>query len=403
MKNKEKIKAIVSVLSICTLIIVLALPCFASWQGTVSASDWWNSQTSSCSLYCYSSSGALLNTAVPVNPAAFISRTYDISPYVSWISVTSKYISSRYACIESTFSPLPSGSSMYGVQLQFRDKWTLIGGRTYEFVILRNSIAFYNSSGQPVSTGTQLYSVSLGGLAMTLEDKKLDNDAFDRAIRCTVTPTSDVSVQTISVSFKSNYNPSTVASKVILNLGFSDVVSYTGSLDNVVVNPTLDNINKQVDEINGKIDSIIGSPDDTANVPDIVPGIHDKDDIINSVESGQGQLANNLDDFMKMLNVPDGSNFWNSLGGFFLEADTLNAIVWWGGRYDEILTFAPVQIILYFGCLCVVTALIFGCCRWGFYRVSARYSSKSAKSESRDFERRFRNANNNHSSGGERH
>ena len=365
--------------------VVLALPCSAAWTGTVSAADWWNGQTSTCSLYAYSSSGALLNTAVPVNPSAFISRTYDISPYVSWTSVTSKYISSRYACIESTFTPLPSGASMYGLQLQFRDKWSLVKGRTYEFIILRNSIAFYNDAGTAVSTGTQVYSVSLGGLAMTLEDKKLDTDLYDRAIRCTITPTADVTVQTISVSFKSMYNPSVSASKVVLNVGFSDVVSYTGNLDNVVVNPTLDNIDKQMGEINGKLDGIKGTPDDTATVPDIMPGIHDKDSDLDAIESGELQLAKNLDDFMAMLDVPDGTSFWSTLGGFFHETDTINALFWWGNRYGECLSFSMIQVILYFSGLCVVLAVFFGCCRWGYYRIKVRETS-SAKTETKSLD-----------------
>ena len=360
--------------------VVLSLPCFAAYIGTISAADWWNTQASSCSLFAYSSSGAILNTPVPVNKSAFISRTYDISPYVSWTSVTSGYITSRYACIESTFSPLPAGASMYGFQLQFSDSWSLISGRTYEFVILRNSIAFYNAAGEPVSTGTQVHSVSLGGLAMTLEDVKLSSDMYDRAIRCTVTPSSNVTVKTISIFFKSMYNPSVAASKVILNVGFSDVVSYTGNLDNVVVNPTLNNIDKQVGEINDKLDGIKGSPDDTATVPDIMPGIHDKDSDLDAIESGELQLAKNLDDFMSMLNVPDGTSFWSTLGGFFHETDTINALFWWGDRYGECLSFSMIQVILYFSGLCVVLAVFFGCCRWGYYRIKVRESS-SAKSE----------------------
>lgn len=269
---------------------LLCFSCSAAWNNTVSAADWWNFQTSTCSLYCYSSSGAQLSTASPVNPAGFVSRQYDISPYVSWTSVTSRYISSLYAGLEYTFIPLPNGSSMYGIQLQFRDGWTLLSGRTYEFVILRNSIAFYNSSGTPVSTGTQLSSVSLGGLAMTLEDKYIGSDGYDRAIRCTVTPTGDTYVQTISVTFKSNYNPTTAASKVVLNLGFSDVISYTGTLDSAVVNPSLDRIDKQVDEINNSIKNnpygeITGShPDDPFETLDEQDRIDAGDDILNRIQ-----------------------------------------------------------------------------------------------------------------------
>ena len=367
-------------IAVIVIIAVMAIHTFAAYDGTISAADWWNAQSSTCSLLAYSANGGQLNTPVPVNPAAFRSRTYDISPYVSWPSVTSKYISSQYASIESTFTPLPSGASMYGLQLQFRNKWSLIKGRTYEFVILRNSIAFYNLNNEPVSTGTQVIGVSLGGLAMTIEDVKLATDLYDHAIRCTVTPSSDITVQTISVSFKSMYNPTVTTNKVILNLGFSDVVSYTGNLDSVVVNPTLNNIDKQVGEINDKLDGIIGSPDDTATVPNIIPGIHDKDSEIDAIESDNSVIADNLDDFMSLLNVPDGNGFWAALGGFFLEVDTVNAVLWWGDRYDECMSFTVVQLMLYFSALCVVVACIFGACRWGYFRVKGRVSS-SAKSE----------------------
>lgn len=389
MKNKEKIKAIVSVLSICTLIIVLALPCFASWQGTVSAADWWNAQASTCSLYAYSANGGQLNTPVPVNLAAFHSRTYDISPYVSWTSVTSKYISSQYATIESTFTPLPDGASMYGLQLQFHDKWSLLKGRTYEFIILRNSIAFYNQNNEPISTGTQVIGVSLGGLAMTIEDVKLSSDLYDRAIRCTVTPSSDTTVQTISVSFKSMYNPSIHTNKVILNVGFSDVVSYTGSLDDVVVNPTLNNIDKQLSEISDKLDQIHGGSSGKFGT-DIMPGLHDNDKLIDDIEKGQDALCTTLDEYLKMMKVPDADNFWSSLGGFFFEADTVNAILWWGDRYGECMDFQLVQVLLYFSVTCLVTATIFGVCRWSFMRIRVK-DTKAAENESKkDLDSRFK-------------
>ena len=286
---------------------LLVLSCSAAWSGTVSAFDWWDSQTSSCNLFCYSSSGALLSTAVPVNKAAFVSRHYDISPYVSWTSVTSRYISSGYAAIESTFIPLPSGASMYGVQLQFRDTWKLLTGRTYEFIILRNSIAFYNSAGDPISTGTQVASVSLGGLAMTLEDKYIGSDGYDRAIRCTVTPSADLNIQTISISFKSNYNPTISASKVILNLALSDVVSYTGDLDSIVVNPTLDNIDRQVDEINDSIKNnpygeITGShPDDPFETLDEQGRIDAGDDILNRIQLFLEGIPSDVSTFWKQV------------------------------------------------------------------------------------------------------
>ena len=186
---------------------------------------------------------------MPVNPAGWKQTIFDISPYVKWRSVNDRYISSTYAHLNYTFTPLPSGASMYGIQLQFRDEWTLLQGRKYEFILLRNSIAFYNSAGDPVSTGTQVKTVSFGGLNATLEDVRIGKDGYDRAIRCIVEPTADVYVQTVSIVFISSYNPSTSASKIVLDLAFSDCVSYTGELDSVVVNPTVDNIDKQVQEI----------------------------------------------------------------------------------------------------------------------------------------------------------
>lgn len=223
----------------------------------ISAADWWNAQSSSCKLFCYSSTGNILNTAVPVNPASFISKTFDLKPYVPWTSVSSGYISSRFAYLQTTFTPLPNSASMYSLMLEFADEWILMGGRTYEFIILRDYIAFYDSNGSPISTGTQLKTVSLGGLIMTLEDYYIGKDGFDRAIRCTVTPSSNTKVQHIDCIFKSNYNPTLSASKVVVRLGFSSVVAYTGTLQDVTVNPTLNNIDSQMGEINDKIGDLV--------------------------------------------------------------------------------------------------------------------------------------------------
>lgn len=221
----------------------------AKWNGTYSAYDWWSIRSADIKLYSYASNGNILNTGMLVNPAGWKETIFDITPYVTWRSVTDRYISSTYAHLTYTFSPLPSGASMYGIQLQFRDEWTLLQGRKYEFILLRNSIAFYDSAGAPVSTGTQVMLVSFGGVNATLEDVHIGKDGYDRAIRCVVEPTADVYVQTVSIVFKSNYNPSTSANNIVLDLAFSDCVSYTGQLDSVVVNPTVDNIDKQVQEI----------------------------------------------------------------------------------------------------------------------------------------------------------
>lgn len=243
------------VLALLCVTVVLAgalTPAFtfsAKWNGTYSAYDWWSIRSADIKLYSYASNGNILNTGMLVNPAGWKETIFDITPYVTWRSVTDRYISSTYAHLTYTFSPLPSGASMYGIQLQFRDEWTLLQGRKYEFILLRNSIAFYDSAGAPVSTGTQVMLVSFGGVNATLEDVHIGKDGYDRAIRCVVEPTADVYVQTVSIVFKSNYNPSTSANNIVLDLAFSDCVSYTGQLDSVVVNPTVDNIDKQVQEI----------------------------------------------------------------------------------------------------------------------------------------------------------
>ena len=221
----------------------------AKWIGSYSAYDWWSIRSADIKLYSYASNGNILNTGMLVNPAGWKQTIFDISPYVTWRSVTDRYISSTYAHLTYTFIPLPSGASMFGIQLQFRDEWTLLQGRKYEFILLRNSIAFYDSAGNNVSTGTQVKLVSFGGVNATLEDVHIGKDGYDRAIRCVVEPTADVYVQTVSIVFKSNYNPSTSAKKIVLDLAFSDCVSYTGELEGVVVNPTVDNIDKQVQEI----------------------------------------------------------------------------------------------------------------------------------------------------------
>lgn len=199
-------------------------------------------------MYTYDKNG-FYTSAIPVDSSGWSQKIYDISPYVSWTSVTDRYISSTYAHLSQTFTALSADATMYGLQLYFRDEWTLLQGRKYEFIILRNSIAFYDKQGSPISTGTQLKSVSFGGLNATLEDVRIGIDGYDRAIRCLLQPTEDIQVQNVNIIFKSSYNPTVSASKIVLDLGFSDCVSYSGELEGVVVNPTLDNIDKQVQEI----------------------------------------------------------------------------------------------------------------------------------------------------------
>ena len=220
----------------------------AKWIGSYGAYDWWSIRTADIKMYTYDKTG-IYTSAIPVNSSGWSEKIYDISPYVSWTSVTDRYISSTYAHLSESFTSLSADATMYGLQLYFRDEWTLLQGRKYEFIILRNSIAFYDKQGSPISTGTQLKSVSFGGLNATLEDVRIGKDGYDRAIRCLLQPTEDIQVQNVNIIFKSSYNPTVSASKIVLDFGFSDCVSYSGDLEGAVVNPTLDNIDKQVQEI----------------------------------------------------------------------------------------------------------------------------------------------------------
>ena len=242
------------VLALLCVTVVLAgalSPAFtfsAKWIGSYGAYDWWSIRTADIKLYTYDKNG-IYTSAIPVNSSGWSEKIYDISPYVSWTSVTDRYISSTYAHLSETFTALSADASMYGLQLYFRDEWTLLQGRKYEFIILRNFIAFYDKQGSPISTGTQLKSVSFGSLNATLEDVRIGIDGYDRAIRCLLQPTEDIQGQNVNFIFKSSYNPTVSASKIVLDLGFSDCVSYSGQLEGAVVNPTLDNIDKQVQEI----------------------------------------------------------------------------------------------------------------------------------------------------------
>ena len=228
----------------------------AKWIGSYSAYDWWSIRTADIKLYTYDKSG-IYTSAIPVNSSGWSQKIYDISPYVSWTSVTDRYISSTYAHLSETFTALSSDATMYGLQLYFRDEWTLLQGRKYEFIILRNFIAFYDKQGSPVSTGTQVKSVSFGTLNATLDDVRIGKDGYDRAIRCLLEPTEDIQVQNVNIIFKSSYNPTVSASKIVLDLGFSDCVSYSGELEGAVVNPTLDNIDKQVQEIQQSLNPVV--------------------------------------------------------------------------------------------------------------------------------------------------
>lgn len=242
------------VLALLCVTVVLAgalTPAFtfsAKWIGSYSAYDWWSIRTADIKMYTYDKNG-FYTSAFSVNSSGWSQKIYDISPYVSWTSVTDRYISSTYAHFSQTFTGLSADATMYGLQLYFRDEWTLLQGRKYEFIILRNYIAFYDKQGSPKSTGTQVKSVSFGSLNATLEDVHIGKDGYDRAIRCLLEPTEDIQVQNVNIIFKGSYNPTVSASKIVLDLAFSDCVSYSGQLEGAVVNPTLDNIDKQVQEI----------------------------------------------------------------------------------------------------------------------------------------------------------
>lgn len=358
MLTKKICKAVVSALSICALIAVSILPCYAGWVGTSTAADWWNFQTSTCSLYYYDKSGFVVGPAPTLNPH-FKATSYDIEPYVEWTSVSCRYISTTWAGIEHTFSDLPDDASMFGIRLEFFDEWFLIAGRTYEFVILRNAIDFYNMSGVDTSTQTQISEVYFSSLKCTIEDKYIGTNGFDRAIRCVVTPTVDTSVSSISVICKSKSNVKLSASKLHLNLAFSDVVSYTGNLDTVVVNPTLDNIDKQVEEINNKIDSIKGDPSQ-----DTAPGL-------DGLES-QGQEANDaLDDLLHGIDVPDGKEHWSQAMQLFKDINLLAAFQWWGLCFDYVSAHALLSYLSLFSCLIMLLLSVFGCYRSAVFRLNS--------------------------------
>lgn len=245
---KRRVLALLCVTVVLAGALSLAFTFSAKWIGSYSAYDWWSIRTADIKMYTYNING-YYTSAKPVDSSAWSQKIYDISPYVSWTSVTDRYISSTYAHLSQTFTALSADATMYGLQLYFRDEWTLLQGRKYEFIILRNSIAFYDNQGSPISTGTQLKSVSFGTLNATLEDVRIGKDGYDRAIRCLLEPTEDIQVQNVNIIFKSSYNPTISASKIVLDLGFSDCVSYSGQLESAVVNPTVDNIDKQVQEI----------------------------------------------------------------------------------------------------------------------------------------------------------
>lgn len=245
---KRRVLALLCVTLVLAGALSLAFTFSAKWIGSYSAYDWWSILTADIKMYTYNKDG-YYTSAKPVDSSAWSQKIYDISPYVSWTSVTDRYISSTYAHLSQTFTGLSADATMYGLQLYFRDEWTLLQSRKYEFIILRNYIAFYDKQGSAISTGTQVKSVSFGSLNATLEDVHIGKDGYDRAIRCLLEPTEDIQVQNVNIIFKSSYNPTVSASKIVLDLAFSDCVSYSGQLEGAVVNPTLDNIDKQVQEI----------------------------------------------------------------------------------------------------------------------------------------------------------
>lgn len=86
--------------------------------------------------------------------------------------------------------------------------------------------------------------------------------------------------------------------------------------------------------------------------------------------------------FLDNLDVPDGNNFFTQVGAFINDPDTLKAIHWWGDRYDVVTAFQPMTILLIFSTFSMMTAFIFGCCRYARFRFSSR-DSQTAQVETK--------------------
>lgn len=239
-----------------TLVLAGALsPAFtlsASSYNLYTARQFWFSDTSLYG-YMYSKDGYIVS-GKPLTATSTITEKngVDLKNYVDWVSVTSGYISSTYAYWTDTITTTETANS-WAVKLLLDNQWTFLSGRTYEFVILMNNIQFYNGS-SAIAGDPYLKYVSFGSNNMaTISSAKLygTQGAYIAPFvyRCVLTPTEDFQSQSIEFNFSNNYNSDKVATSLKFNVGFSDVVSYIGNLDNIVVNPTLDNIDKQVQEI----------------------------------------------------------------------------------------------------------------------------------------------------------
>ena len=355
----------------------------AKWIGQYSAYDWWSIRTADIMMYTYDKNG-VYHSAMPVSSAGWSEKIYDISPYVKWTSVTDRYISSTYAQLSETFTALPVDASMYGLQLEFRDEWTLLQGRKYEFILLRNFIAFYDNQGTPVSTGTQVKSVSFGSLSATLEDFRIGIDGYDRAIRCVLEPTEDIYVQNVKIVFKSSYNPTKPASKIVLDLGFSDCVSYSGELESAVVNPTLDNIDKQVQEIQKSL-----NPD--VDYSKLDQAIAEAGSIQGYLEAQQNDIMSSADRFK--LKKPSGvlpatgdipSFLWalvNGITSLQIPVSAVTTSYFNGVSIPGLIVISAGGSYLSFGGMLTICAAIYGV-RVFLHLVGARtFTSKSSDQE----------------------
>lgn len=294
---------------------LLALGCSAGYVAKYDAKTFWFSGNQVFG-YMYTTGSYSLAERIP--DTSIIDYTAELKPYVDWQSVTQGYISSKYAYIQQRLTAYDS-STAYGVKVRLMDTWTFIKGRTYEWVMLLDNLQFYNGETK-ISGDPRLQSIILttttGTVTVTLTQKTLYGTdggyiaAF--AYLCQVTPTDNITVTEINFTWKNNSHASYKATSAAIGFGYSDCVSYTGSLEDVVVNPVLDDMNKQLEEIKqgqDDIKDILTQPIERPSGDTFVDPIDDVDGDIDT--KGKGIL----DSLIEALEaIPQaGASFWKNI------------------------------------------------------------------------------------------
>lgn len=261
--------------------------------------------------------------------------------------------------------------------IKYKKPVLLSGGESYAFFFEVASVATMPNNSSWVVIGVRLLgsdgNSAASGVTCTFAASTLS--AYkDTCFKVSILASEDVTFSAVEVLFQIDDAVSYYG--VDVRMRFSAFAQYSGD-------PGFSEKNPQLDEIKGAIDDIKGQPGDTADSnPDIFPGLDSAHSEIDDISGKEGVIADKLQDFLDALDVPDGNDFFTQVGAFLQTPSTLNALMWWGDRFDLITSFQPMTILLIFSLFTMLTGFVFGCCRYARFKFSSR-DAEEAQAETK--------------------